>query len=105
MLTMLSVLHVNNDPLCPVKCISDKAYGHTQHLRPIHTTLELRLMAPHERAIAEEEDSWNKGPRNAVEMSFNNIVRKFTHTDYFPNHHILQSGLSNWPYLQQLCSM
>jgi hypothetical protein len=102
MLTMLSVLHVNNDPLRPVKCVSDKAYGRTQHLRPIHTTLELRLMAPHERAIAEEEDSRNKGPRNAVEMSFNNIVRKFTHTDYFPNHRILQSGRSNWPYLRQL---
>jgi hypothetical protein len=46
MLTMLSVLHVNNDPLRPVKCVSDKAYGRTRHLRPLHTTLELRLMVP-----------------------------------------------------------
>ena len=32
MLSMLSVLHVNNDPLHPVKCYIDKAYGHTRHL-------------------------------------------------------------------------
>jgi hypothetical protein len=32
MLTMLSILYVNNDPDRPVKRILDKAYGHTQHL-------------------------------------------------------------------------
>jgi hypothetical protein len=36
MLTMLSVLFVNNDPL---KCVTDKAYG---HLCPLHTSLALR---------------------------------------------------------------
>jgi hypothetical protein len=51
MLTMLSVLHVNNDPLCPVKCCTDKAYGHTRHLRPLHTDLELRLMNPGEKKL------------------------------------------------------
>jgi hypothetical protein len=90
MLTMLSVLHVNNDPLCPVKCCTDKAYGRTRHLRLLHTDLELQLMNPGERAVAEEEDRKNRGPRAAIEMSFNNIVRKFTHTDYFPRHRILQ---------------
>ena len=56
-------------------------------------------MAPADKAAAEEEDARNKGPRMSVEMSFNNIVRKFSHIDYFPTHHILQSGRSNWPYL------
>ena len=102
MLTMLSVLFINNDPLRPVKCVSDKAYGRTQHLHPLHTSLELRLMGEAERIAAEEEDQRNRGPRMGVEMSFNNIVRKFTHTDYFANHRILQSGRSNWPYLQCL---
>ena len=60
------------------------------------------MMSPNERALAEEEDACYKGPRIGVEMSFNNIVRKFTHTDYFPNHCILQSGRSNWPYLRCL---
>jgi len=32
MLTMLSVLYVNNDPLRPVKYVTDKAYGRTRHL-------------------------------------------------------------------------
>ena len=59
-------------------------------------------MNAEERAAAEAEDARNKGPRNGVEMSFNNIVRKFTHTDYFAHHRILQSGRSNWPYLRQL---
>jgi hypothetical protein len=91
MLTLLSVFF-NNDPNRPVKCVSDKAYGRTRHLRPLHTSLELCLMRPNEQNRADEEDSWNKGPRNGVEMSFKNIVQKFMHTDYFPNHHILQSG-------------
>jgi hypothetical protein len=82
--------------------VSDKAYGRIHHLRPLHTALELRLMRQEERIAAEEEDAHNKGPRNGVEMSFNNTVRKFTHTDYFPNHRILQSGCSNWPYLRCL---
>jgi hypothetical protein len=41
MLTTLSVLHVNNDPLRPVKCCTKKAYGHTRHLQLLHTDLEL----------------------------------------------------------------
>jgi hypothetical protein len=101
-LTMFSVLYVNIDPLQPVKCVTDKAYGRTNHLCPLHTSLELCLMNPADRATAEEEDSKNKGPRMSVEISFNNIVRKFTHTDYFTTHRILQSGRSNWPYLRCL---
>jgi hypothetical protein len=45
-----------------------------------------------DREAAEAEDAWSKGSQNAAEMSFNNVIRKFTHTDYFPNHRILQSG-------------
>jgi hypothetical protein len=73
MLTILSVLYVHNDPLRPVKCVSDKAYGCNCHLCLLHTSLELHLMHPDERAATEEEDAQNKGPRNAVEMSFNNL--------------------------------
>jgi hypothetical protein len=102
MLTILQVLFITNDPQHPVKCVSDKAYGRTRHLWPLHTTLEIRLMADAEQAVVEEEDARNKGPRNGVKMSFNNIMRKFTHTDYFPNHRTLQSGQSNWPYLRCL---
>jgi hypothetical protein len=88
-ITMLSVIYVDNDPARPVKTCTDKAYGRTRHFRPLHTDLELRLMAPIERAAAEEEDRKNRGPRMSVELSFNNIVRKFTHTDYFATHRIL----------------
>ena len=48
------------------------------------------------------ENKKNKGPRMSVELSFNNIVRKFTHTDYFATHRILQNGRSNWLYLKSL---
>jgi hypothetical protein len=44
MITMLSVLYVNNDPACPVKTVTDKAYGQTRHFRPLHMALELRMM-------------------------------------------------------------
>ncbi len=99
MITMLSVLYINNDQARPAKTVTDKAYGRTRHFRPLHTALELRMMNWQEKAIAEEEDQKNKGPHMAVELSFNNIVRKFTHSDYFASHRILQQGRSNWPYL------
>ena len=102
MITMLSVLYINNDLARPVKTVTDKAYGRTRHFRPLHTSLEFRMMNRQEKAAAEEEDRRNKGPRMAVELSFNNIVRKFTHTDYFASHRILQQGRSNWPYLRTL---
>ncbi len=57
MLIMLQVLFVNNDLQHPVKCVSDKAYGWTQHLQHLHTRLGLRLMADVEQAVAEEEDA------------------------------------------------
>ena len=62
-------------------------------------------MNPNERAEAEEEDARNKGPRNGVEMSFNNIERKFTHTDNFPKHRILNDGRPNWPSLRTLMEL
>jgi len=54
------------------------------HFRPLHTELEMQLM------------------NAAVEVSFNNIVQKFTHSDYFAMHWILQQGQSNWPNLRCL---
>jgi len=38
-------------------------------------SLELRLMNNVDRDAAEAGDAWNKGLRNVVEMSFNNIIR------------------------------
>ncbi len=52
-----------------------------------------------ERMAAEEEDQQNRGPHMGIEICFNNIVHKFTHTNYFANHQILKSDQSNWSYL------
>ncbi len=41
MVNMLSVLFVDGDPTRPAKTVTDKAYGRTQHFRPLHTDLEL----------------------------------------------------------------
>lgn len=62
-----------------MKCVTDKVYGRTRHLWPLHAALELHLMGPEEQEAVEEDDAWNKGPRNSVEMTFN-MVQKFTHT-------------------------
>jgi hypothetical protein len=35
MITMLSVLYINNDPQRPVKTCTDKAYGRLRHFRPL----------------------------------------------------------------------
>jgi hypothetical protein len=61
------------------------------------------MMNQQEKAAVEEENQRNKGPLMAVELiSFNNIVTKFTHSDYFASHRILQQDRSNWPYLRTL---
>jgi hypothetical protein len=82
--------------------LSLMAYGRTRHFHPLHTSLDLQMMNQQEKAAVDEEDLRNKGPHMAVELSFNNIVRKFAHTDYFASHHILQQGMSNWPDLRAL---
>lgn len=40
----------------------------------------------HDKEATETEDEHNKGSLNVVEMRFNKILHKFTHSDYFPNH-------------------
>ncbi len=102
MITMLSILFVNNDQGRPVKTVTDKAYGHTRHFQPLLTSLELHLLNNNEREAALDEGNRNKGPQKVVELSFNNIVHKFMHMDYFASHRILQQGRSNWPYLRTL---
>lgn len=58
-----------------MKCVTDNAHG------PLHTTHELRLPCRAEFSFAQEEDARNEDPRMSVEMSFKNIVQKFTHAD------------------------
>jgi hypothetical protein len=86
MVNMLSVLFVDDNAARPVKTVADKAYGRTQHFRPLHTELDLQLMNAADCAAAIEEDQKNKGTRMAVEVNLNNIVWKFTHIDYFATH-------------------
>jgi hypothetical protein len=66
-------------------CDGKRLWLHLPSLASAYS-IELRLMGPAEREAVEEEDAWNKGPRNDVEMNFNKIVRKFTRADYFPKH-------------------
>jgi hypothetical protein len=61
-------------------------YGHMRHFQPLHTSFELRLLKNNEREAAEDEGHRNKGPRVVEELSFNNIVQKLMHTDYFASH-------------------
>ncbi len=83
MITQLSILFVNDDPNRPVKTVTDKAYGRSQHFRPFHTDAELRMMNPHLRAVAEALNKSNKASRLAVEVSFMNQVTKFKLVDCF----------------------
>jgi hypothetical protein len=69
MITMLSVLYVDQDQDRPVKVVTDKAYGMSHHFCPLHTMAELRLMNLNDHAAAEAEDSRNQGLWMAVELS------------------------------------
>ena len=44
-------------------------------------------------------------PRLAVEDCFNEQMRKFTHSDYFVKHKILQSGRNNWDQVTTLYNL
>jgi hypothetical protein len=62
-------------------------------------------MQPFEHIIAEEEDRRNQKPRLAVEYSFNQVVSKFTHVDFFHYHRFLQQGKLNWKNMHILWDM
>ncbi len=98
--SMLATLRFfyQHGPLCPVACVTDKAYGCTLHLFSLHTSLEFRMMNWINWASAMKEDSRNKGPKISMELSFYNTARLLMHTDNFASHCILQRGKYNWPY-------
>ena len=102
MITMLSVLYINDDQNRPVKSVTDKAYVGSLHFRLFHTDAKLRMMNPHLRAIAEALDRSNKKSRLAVEGSIMNQVTKFKFIDCFKKHRIFQNGQSKWSKLQCL---
>jgi len=102
MITMLSVLYINDDPNRPVKSVTDKDYGRSLHFRPFHTDAELRMMNPHLRAVAEAMGRSNKKSRLVVEKSFMNQVTKFKFIDCFKKHRIFQNGQSKWSELRCL---
>jgi hypothetical protein len=105
MLLMLSAMYVDDDPERPVKCVTDKAYGRTVHLHPIHTDAELCLMRPQQQAVCIAIDKCNRKPRLSVENSFNNQVTKFKPCDHIRSNKIVRDGKSNWPYLRCLWDM
>ena len=102
MILMLSSVFIGGDLNRPAITVTDKAYGRTNHFKPLHTDAELRMMVREERADAVEFDRKHKKPRMAVEYSFNQQVTKFPHTDDYRRHKITQSGRSNWQYLRCL---
>jgi hypothetical protein len=46
MFLMLSALYIDGDRNHPPVTVTDKAYGRTNHFRPLHTEAELRMMGP-----------------------------------------------------------
>jgi hypothetical protein len=102
MILMLSSVFICGDLYQPAITITDKAYGKTNHFKPLHTDADLRMMAREERAAAIEFDKKHKKPCMAVECSFNQQVTKFPHIDDYRRHKITQSDRSNWHYLRCL---
>ncbi len=76
--------------------MTEKAYGRSWHIRPLHALAELAQMQLQEYATTEAEDKQNRKPWLAVGCSFNQVVTKFTHIYYFHYHKLLQQGRSNW---------
>jgi hypothetical protein len=102
MIQMLSAVYIAGDLNHAAVTVTDKAYGRTNHFKPLHTDTELQMMAPHYREIVMEFDCKSKKPCMAVEYSFNQQITKFLHTDDCRRHRITQSRRLNWQYLRCL---
>jgi hypothetical protein len=62
MLLILSALYVNGDRNKPAITVTDKTYGRINHFKPLHSVVELLMMAPNERALAVEFNKKHKIP-------------------------------------------
>jgi hypothetical protein len=99
MILMLSSVFIGGNMNRLAVTVTDKAYGRTEHFKPLHADAELRMMVRDERNNVIEFDRKHKKPQMAVEYSFNQQVTKFPHVDNHHRHRIMQSGTSNWQYL------
>jgi hypothetical protein len=105
MIMMLSAVYIGGHLDRPAITVTDKAYGRSNHFKPIHMETKLRMMTQDERELALDFDKKNKKPWMAVEYSFNQQVTKFPHSDDYRRHRITQSGRPNWQYLRCLWDM
>jgi hypothetical protein len=55
----------------PEVTVTDKAYGRTANFKPLHTEVELQLLAPADQIGVAERDKWHRQPFLSVEDSFN----------------------------------
>jgi hypothetical protein len=86
MILMLSNVFINGDLNRPTVTVTDRAYGRSDHFKPIHTDAELQMMNRVDRELALQFDKKHKKPRMAVEYSFNQQVTKFRHSDDYRRH-------------------
>ena len=91
MIEMIRELKIGDDLRTP-KVSSDSAYGRNDVNQPRYTEIELSTLNDDDRMLAIEQNRQNKGPQMAVECTFNEQMRKFTHADYFVKHKIFDRG-------------
>ena len=46
MFTIVNVMYIINDPTCPIKCVTNKAYPRNKYFRQSFTNCELAAMEP-----------------------------------------------------------
>lgn len=101
MIEMIAQLKIGEDERVP-KCSSDKAHGRDEVNQPRCADIELAGLALENRELALEQNHKNKRPHLAVEDQFNEQMRKFTHSDHFLKHKLLQNGKSNSEQIKTL---
>jgi hypothetical protein len=74
---VLSSVFLGGDFYQPAKMVTDKAYGRTYNIKPLHTDAELMMMATKDRAAAIEFEKKHRKPQLAVEYSFCQQVTNF----------------------------
>jgi hypothetical protein len=88
MILMLSSVFIGGELSWPAITVTDKAYGRTNHFKPLPTDAKLSMMVHEERAAATAFDNKHKKPRMAVEYSFNQQITMFPHIDDSRRHKI-----------------
>jgi hypothetical protein len=95
-MAFVQVVDAATGAVVQAKLIADQAYARTLIVEPKMSAAALLLLGPAGAAARQMYDKKNMKMRDGVELSFNSVVTKFPHADFFRRHKLFANGYNNW---------